>query len=561
MHTCFILTKVSILIIFILKKVTGFKDDTGRDSTIKNVLKKILGEMPLTAEVYWHLRMGGRPPRTGYKLDELQERLPLLVEHAKAAHQSSASGKNVFIFSTLHFWIAHGTVLGLALAAQGHKVTLAYLPYSNSSEQINKFDLRRQNIYTQSVLNETDSLIEFVSFLDLPGEINLPTDLSEEIERVSLRDTQYIMQVEDIPAESALYALRKERNHAAAAAAYQQFRSSAVDVVIIPNGSILEFGSVYQVARFLDLQTTTYEFGEQRDRIWIAQNSEVMHQRTDELWNLRKGADIPKSELERVKTLYASRQKGDLWSNFSRQWQGVPSAGGEQVRSLLGLDSRPVVLLATNVIGDSLTLGRQVFSDSMTEWLRRTIEYFAHQSAVQLVVRIHPGELVTKGPSVADIVYDTFPNGIPENIILVPADAEVNTYDLIEIANLGLVYTTTVGMEMAMSGIPVIVIGQTHYRDKGFTQDPGSWDAFFMMLTEFADNPGKERLTKNEIDLAWEYAYRFFFEYPQPYPWHLLHQYEDIDNHPMQAVMGEVGIRDFGDTFRYLVGEPINWSE
>ncbi len=56
------------------------------------------------------------------------------------------------------------------------------------------------------------------------------------------------------------------------------------------------------------------------------------------------------------------------------------------MRSTLGLDSRPVVLLATNVIGDSLTLGRQVFSDSMTEWLRRTIEYFAHNSGAQLVV-------------------------------------------------------------------------------------------------------------------------------------------------------------------------------
>ena len=445
----------------------------------KTAAKKILGEMPLTAEVYWHLRQGGKPPRTGYKLDELQKRLPLLVEQSRTVHQSSQPGKKVLIFSTLHFWIAHGTVLGLALAAQGHKVTLVYLPYSSSSEPINKFDLRRQNIYTQKVLGETGSLIECISYLDYPGENHLPAILSDKIELVSLRDTQYTMQVEDIPADSALYALRMERNHAAAAAAYHHFRSSPPDVVIIPNGSILEFGSVYQVARHLGLRTITYEFGEQRDRMWIAQDSEVMHQSTDELWKSRQGVEIPKSELERVKTLYTSRQKADLWSNFSRQWQGVPSAGGEQVRKLLGLDGRPVVLLATNVIGDSLTLGRQVFSDSMTDWLRRTLAFFALQPEAQLVVRIHPGELVTKGPSVADIVYETFPTGIPENIYLVSADAEINTYDLIEIADLGLVYTTTVGMEMAMSGIPVIVIGQTHYRDKGFTHDPDSLGYFF----------------------------------------------------------------------------------
>jgi hypothetical protein len=70
---------------------------------------------------------------------------------------------------------------------------------------------------------------------------------------------------------------------------------------------------------------------------------------------------------------------------------------------------------------------------------------------VQLVVRIHPGELITKGPSVADVVRKVLPE-LPEHIHLVPAEAQINTYDIVEIAQLGLVYTTTVGMEMAMSG-------------------------------------------------------------------------------------------------------------
>lgn len=526
----------------------------------KTAAKKILGEMPLTAEVYWHLRQGGKPPRTGYKLDELQKRLPLMVEQITAAHDANQTGKNVFIFSTLHFWIAHGTVLGLALAAQGHNVTLGYLPYSNSSEAINKFDLRRQNIYTQNVLAATQPLMQPISFLDRDSGANsLPRDVQRDIEQVSLRDTQYILQVEDIPANSPLYVMRGERNYAAGAAAFQYLQTSPPDVVIIPNGSILEFGGVYQVARHLDLPTVTYEFGEQRGRIWIAQNSEVMHQRTDDLWSARKGLEIPDTELERVEDLYSSRQKASLWSNFSRKWQGVPAVGGEQVKAMLALDSRPVVLLATNVIGDSLTLGRQVFSNSMTDWLRRTIEYFAQNSDAQLVVRIHPGELVTKGPSVADIVHKAFPAAIPENIHLISADAEINTYDLIEIADLGLVYTTTVGMEMAMSGVPVIVIGQTHYRDKGFTLDPDSWISFFDMLSDFIANPGKEQLSKQEIELAREYAYRFFFEYPQAYPWHLLHQWEDIDKSPMENVISESGMEDYGDTFRYLVGEPINW--
>jgi len=230
------------------------------------------------------------------------------------------------------------------------------------------------------------------------------------------------------------------------------------------------------------------------------------------------------------------------------------------VRQALGLDERPVVLLATNVIGDSLTLGRQVFSDSMTEWLERTLQFFAGKPGVQLVVRIHPGELITKGPSVGEVVQRALPGGLPENIHLVAADAAVNTYDIVAIADLGLVYTTTVGLEMAMSGIPVIAIGQTHYRGKGFTLDPDSWAGYLELLDQVLANPAKYRLTRQHLDRAWEYAYRFFFEYPQPFPWHLVHLWEDLQAWPLERVLGEEGQAQFGETFRYLAGEPVDWS-
>ncbi len=60
------------------------------------------------------------------------------------------------------------------------------------------------------------------------------------------------------------------------------------EMLLTPNGSILEMGAIYQAARHLGLPAVTYEFGEQRGRIWLAQNSEVMLQETDDLW-----ADLP----------------------------------------------------------------------------------------------------------------------------------------------------------------------------------------------------------------------------------------------------------------------------
>jgi hypothetical protein len=533
---------------------------------VKTNIKQILGEVPCAAEVYWRLRQPGKPLNLSFKLKKLDERLPALCAVAQAARARYPKGKRVLIFSTLHYWISHATVLGLALAGLGHEVTLAFLPYGRWEKPLPRFDLRRQNLYAKSVLKKTAPLMQTVSLLDLEDrQAKLPQPLREAIENVSLRDVQYTLQVEDVSTQSDLYRLRLARNTSAAHAMLKWMRKHPPQVIVLPNGSILEFGAIFQAAGWLrdkhpDLTIVTYEFGEQHQRIWLAQNSEVMRQETDDLWQARGGKPLTEQQLQQVRELFAARQHANLWENFTRRWQGVPSVGGEQARADLGLDARPIVLLATNVIGDSLTLGRQVFSQSMTEWLRRTLVYFSRRPDVQLVVRIHPGELITKGPSVAEVVHQVLPE-VPENIHLVAADAPINTYDLVQIADLGLVYTTTVGMEMAMSGVPVIVAGQTHYRGKGFTYDPQSWQEYCHILESALDSPSSFRPSREQIERAWEYAYRFFFEYPLPFPWHLRHLWKDLDGWTMEQVLSETGQAQFGQTFAVLAGQPINWRE
>jgi hypothetical protein len=435
-----------------------------------------------------------------------------------------------------------------------------YLPYARWEEPINRFDLRRQDLYTKSVLQKADAILAPLSLLDVKVKNDqLPESLIKVVEVISLRDTQYTEQLEKVDQKSPLYRLRLARNRDAAQSALSWMMEESPEVVVIPNGSILEMGIVYEVAMYLGIPTITYEFGEQRNRIWLARDKEVMRQETDDLWASFRDRPIPREELEKVRDLFDSRQKADLWKNFSRQWQIAPSQGGDQVRQSLGLDERPVVVLAANVIGDSLTLGRQLFSDSMTDWLERTMKFFAERSDLQLVVRIHPGERYTKGPSVADTVNQALKT-IPENIHLISADDQTNTYDLLKIADIGLVYTTTVGLEMAMSGVPVLVVGQTHYRGKGFSFDPTSWEEYFSLLASFAQDQDSFKLTREQVELAWQYAYVFFFEYPAPFPWPMPKFWKELDEWPIERVLSPEGLAEYGDTFRYLVGEPRVWA-
>lgn len=525
----------------------------------KAVVKQLLGEVPFTAELYWLLRQRGKPLQSRFSLRHLQAELPDLVRQAEQLRKSVPTGRKVFIFATLHYWIEHAALLGISLAAQGHQVTLGYLPYAEWQSPINRFDLRRQNAYANKVLSMAGSVMDSVSFLTTRSLFTrVPEDVTEAVRQVTLYDTQYTLQIEDVNPNDDVYKLRMERNSEIARAVLGWLKLNRPDVVIIPNGTIQELGVVYRVARHLGIRTVTYEFGDQRQRIWLAQNAEVMRQETDHLWQARDGRPLTDEQMERMRSLFMARQRGHLWENFARLWQDTPAEGGEKARAALGLDERPVVLLATNVLGDSLTLGRQVFSQSMAEWISRTVQYFSGRPDVQFIVRVHPGEVLTQGQSMADVVRQVLPR-LPEHIRLIGPKDKVNTYDLVEVADLGLVYTTTVGMEMAMCGLPIIVAGSTHYRGRGFTYDPDSWVAYFKQLGQILAKPSAFRLSRSQVESAWEYAYRFFFEYPRPFPWHLVRVWDDVKARPLNQVCSPEGLQLYGETFKYLVGDPIDW--
>lgn len=521
-------------------------------------IKELLGELPLTAEVYWLMRQPGKPMSAEFSLHRMKKLLPGWIEQAKNSPYRENNGKHIFIFGMLRYWIEHATLLSLSLAGLGHKVTLSYLPYGRWNQSVDRFNLRRQNIYTRTLLHQAEPYIRVKSLMTARKAPDLPEEIEHAVEVVALRDTQYTLQIEEVSTDSELYRLRYQRNREAARAVLAMLKNENPDLVLLPNGTILEFGVIYQVAKYLGIPIVTYEFGEQQNRIWLAKNAEVMRQNTDDLWQACRDRPLNKEQWEQVKGLFAARQRGSLWENFARRWQGAPSEGGEKVRQTLGLDKRPVVLLASNVIGDSLTLGRQIFSDTMTGWLQQTTRFFASKPDVQFIARIHPGELITKAPSVADALKRVLPK-LPENIHLVPADAPVNTYDIVEVADLGLVYTTTAGLEMAMSGLPVIAVGNTHYRGKGFTLDPQTWDEYYQIIEQVLEQPQNYRLSKEQIEIAWQYAYYFFFRYPHPFPWHLLHMRNDLDTWPVNRVLSPEGREVFGKTFDYLAGETIEW--
>lgn len=519
-------------------------------------IKDVLGNFPIAADLYDAVRKGR--PQTRYNLEQLAAHLSTAVEQTRPFAEKAKPGRKVLVFATLHYWIEQAAMLGLALRGQGHTVTIAYLPYGRWDKEINAFDLRRQDLYTRRVLAPLSGLVNTISLLDVRPEKRLPIHLEKAVETAAAFDAMYTLQVEDLDQESELYKLRMERNQAAALMALSLLQSESPDTALIPNGLVTELGIFYQAARHKNLMTVTYEFNDQREQVWLAQNDIVMLQHIDELWQARGKLPLTQAEREKIAALEDARTSAKKYGKGTRFWQDVVSVGGEQLRKNIGLDNRPVVLLPTNVLGDTLTLGRNIFTTSMAEWIEKTVQYFAMHKDVQLVLRIHPGERLMKGPSMLGVIERALPER-PEHIHVIGPMEKINTYDIMEIASLGLAYTTTVGLEMAMRGVPVISAGDTHYRGRGFTLEPSSWEEYFGLLTKILPNLEGERLSPERVETAWNYAYRFFFEYPLDFPWRLMHFWKDVEVWPLKRVLSEEGVKEFGQTFQTLAGEKRKW--
>ena len=542
-----------------------------------NTLRNLLGDLPFTAEIDWMLRSKNRPRKDHYNLGRLEKSLPAAVEVVKPFAEKAPRGKKVLFFATLHYWIEQSAYLGLVLAGLGHDVTLLTLPYSEWHKEKDKFTQRQRVLHTHDSLAVLSPLVKHVSMLDMQSSArvshgtlravkhdDLPEKILADIKEVSLWDVQYTLMREEVDmndaGDRALYDLRIERNTFAAKAALQFMQTEKPDVVLIPNGLILEMGIVFRVARHLGIDAVTYEFNDQREQIWLAQNSSIMQQETDYLVDARCSQPMTDEMFERVADLENARRGARVWGKSKRLWQYVSSQGAAETRKMLNLDDRPVVMLAANVLGDSLTLGRDIFASSMTEWITKTVQYFAKRTDVQLVIRVHPGEkLVPQAKSMGTVVKDALPE-LPSHIHVIGALDKVNTYDLIEIADVGLAYTTTVGLETTMNGRPVISCGRTHYRGRGITIDPNTWEEYYATLEKVLSDIPAHQMTEKQIEFAWNYAYRFFFEYPRPFPWRLMNFWDDLAEHPLESVLSEEGKAQFKDTFDFLVGESFSWK-
>ena len=163
-------------------------------------------------------------------------------------------------------------------------------------------------------------------------------------------------------------------------------------------------------------------------------------------------------------------------------------------------DFQKVYAMFPNVPWDIDSTNRTLFFDSTYKWIDYTIELFRKHPECLLIIKTHPYERVEKSQkSVYDYVIEKYPD--QKNLVVIPADSEVSSYDLFPYIDAGIVSNSTTGLEMLITGIPVITVGEAHYRGKGFTYDPKTKKQYEKMLFS------KLNITRHSLVSTYIYYY------------------------------------------------------
>ena len=149
-------------------------------------------------------------------------------------------------------------------------------------------------------------------------------------------------------------------------------------------------------------------------------------------------------------------------------------------------DRKKIISIYGNVSWDTSQAVASTIFKSMYDWLDSLIPLIQENPEYLFVFRSHPGENrdLKKTWFGLEEWYELNAAKISNNSKCYSADSNVDSYQLVEMSELVLVYNSTVGIESAILGKKVIVAAKTHYSDSGFVDFYSDVESYLFNLKE-----------------------------------------------------------------------------
>ena len=229
-------------------------------------------------------------------------------------------------------------------------------------------------------------------------------------------------------------------------------------IVLLFNGRLAITRIALELCKELGIRVVCHERGIEAESLLLWENESCLslrpYKKLAENW---RTIPLNATEFVRIAQWLDDRQKGKNlnWKAFS-----VEGSMGE-VGDFISRNAGRTILGLFTSSTDELVAEDEFKSafGTQQDWIQHNINIAISNSEIVLLIRVHPnsGSKNSNGVNHDEINYfNELKKSLPENVHIISADDHCSSYALLNKISVGLVYVSTIGLEIACRGIPVI---------------------------------------------------------------------------------------------------------
>lgn len=232
------------------------------------------------------------------------------------------------------------------------------------------------------------------------------------------------------------------------------------------------------------------------------------HNMSNIAWNGISAGAFTENQRESLEQYLQDRYKKD--TSFDMKYFKKYTGKADELRKKYQFDSsKPLWGIMTHINWDTVSDFSPMLYSSFDEWVIDTIHTIKNIGDVQWVIKIHPAEAWANPESgIESLIKKHFPE-LTENIRVLSADENISPLDFFNMVDGGVTVYGTSGLELALHGKPIILAGEAHYGNKGFTHDAVSQEHYRELLKRACNLP---ELNDEQKELVRKYAYCYFIQ-------------------------------------------------
>ncbi len=251
---------------------------------------------------------------------------------------------------------------------------------------------------------------------------------------------------------------------------------------LIFNGILYPEAAARWVARQMGVRNFTHEVGFQRFSTFFTDGEATAYP-----MRIPDDFELDAAQNERLDAYLEGRFQGKFTMAGIRFWPEM--RGLDEAFLKRAAQFRQIVPIFSNVIYDTSQVHANTIFPHMFAWLDLLLEVIRRHPETFFIIRAHPDEMrpgtaKLSRESVHDWVRDNGVNALP-NVAFIDSQEYLSSYELIQRAKFVIVYNSSIGLEAALLGVPVLCGGKARYTQYPTVFLPDSAEAYRQQTEAF----------------------------------------------------------------------------